>query len=103
MKLKENGYKDWPEKYLLILSRRSLTMYGVKIKNIEEVYNKSKRFLALKNFLDVVIANQFEADIQLGAHDSIKVKAILLVPMLQDEIYKLGTDLKELGVDLEGS
>lgn len=85
-------------------------MYGVKIKNIDTVYNKAKRFIELKAFLDLIISDKYFAYINIKSRSnlnsttgSIGMNAVALISVIQKEIHELGTELKEFGVDLEES
>lgn len=79
-------------------------MYGIKLCNLKEANNKAEYYQDLKEAIDIILSRTGAmATITLGgAHrKDIFISEMKLMPYLQEELQRVGTELKELGVELD--
>lgn len=79
-------------------------MYGIKLCNLREANNKAQYYTDLKEAI-AIISDRKGAMATVtfgGAHrKDIFIPEIKLMPYLQEELQRVGTELKELGVELD--
>lgn len=79
-------------------------MYGIKIANLQEACEKAEYYKSLKECIDVILSRagaNAVITLQGANRKSVYVPEMAIMPVLQEELKRVGTELKELGVELD--